>query len=869
MVLLERETQLAELQAGLVEARRGRGSLALVSGEAGIGKTALVERFARRHGRRQGRRQGEGFRLLWGASDPLFTPRPLGPLHDMAPHLGDEVQEMLRSEAPRPQVFSAVLDVFRRRPTLAIFEDVHWADEGTFDLLRLLGRRVSQTSTFLVLTYRDDELDARHPLHILLGDLATSANTRRIPLPPLSPQAVQELALDKELDPAALHQQTGGNPFYVTEVLAGPESGIPPTVRDAVLARVARLSPSGLAVLEAAAVIGERMPPWLLAAVTGAEAPAAEECMAVGMLHSQQDGLLFRHELARQVVLASISPPRRQVLHRLVLDAMQSSPETRHDLARLAHHAEAAGDPTAILTYAPRAARQASAAGAHRGAVSLYELALRYAEAWPPADQAEMLDRYARELEFVARRHLALSARRSAVELWSQTDNTLKYGASLANLAFSHYLVGELDAAQQTIASALEALEALPASRALSRAYNTRALLCLADMEHRQGVAFAEKALELAEQLGDTRRIPWFQETLGFCWVYLDHVQGIRHLERGQAAAREIDLTERVANGYSNLTSLYIEFHQFERAEEYLSQGLAYAQEHDFIFSRLYLLAWGAYLNVLRGRWRAAEKALHEVLEGPHSTLHSQGSALIAQGRLRARRGDPGAEAALNEALEILSKLGFRQREGMIRAARAERAWLAGDPHQTRAEARAVYAVALDQRHPWVAGELAFWRWKAGDDVQLPEWLAEPYRMQIQGDWRAAAGAWETLGCPYERARALLEGDTAARIQALKIFERLEARPAADALRERLHSEGVRDLPGRPNVETRAHPFGLTPRQAEVLELLTEGLTNAEIGARLHISPRTAGHHVSAILAKLNVDSRHEAAELARQLPST
>ncbi len=281
----------------------------------------------------------------------------------------------------------------------------------------------------------------------------------------------------------------------------------------------------------------------------------------------------------------------------------------------------------------------------------------------------------------------------------------------------------------------------------------------------------------------------------------------------------------------------------------------------------MFLLAWRAQLHLLQGRWQAAEADIAEVLERPATFIVSRGPALMALGRLRARRGEPGAEAALDESLEVMSMLGYRQREGVLRGARAEAAWLAGDPGRMLAEAQAVYERAVQQRQPWMTGELAFWRWRAGEAVEMPDWVARPYALQIAGDWQGAAAAWEDLGCPYEQARALGDGDPQARLQALQIFDQLGARPAATALRTQLAADGITDLPRKPRKATRANPFGLTRRQGEILALLIENLTNAEIAARLHISPKTVDHHVSAVLAKLSVQSRREAAELARRSP--
>ena len=785
----------------------------------------------------------------------------------MAPQMFEKIRELLASEGSSPQVFEAMLSELQRQPVIVIIEDVHWADEATLDLLRFISRRVQQTSALLILTYRDDELGQRHPLRGLLGDLASSPATWRIPLAPLSEKAVRRLVGDQNVDAAVLHSQTGGNPFYVTEVLANSQSGIPPSIRDAVLARTAKLSASGYAVLEAAAIIGKRVEPWLLAAAAGAEAPAAEECIAVGMLRAQNDELVFRHELARQTVLASLSPPRRQVLHQLVLDSMKSSSVLRKNLARLAHHAEAAGDRDEILACAPAAARQASAAGAHRAAAMLYKLALKHAEDLPFETQAELWREYAVECDVTEQRSTAIDAYRRSADLWKEAGNPLKYANSLGSLALLLHLVGEAEEAEQVNDTAIRILEQLPPNRALAHAYNSQAVLFLARMENQRGVVLAEKAITLVEQLPDQSLLPRLYETLGLCWLHLDHEKGIELLERSLDMGIEFGQAMRTANSYANLSSVYVEFQQFEAAEACLSSGLIYAAERDLEFARLYMLAWQAQLHLLQGRWDEARRSVENILQVPGTSIGTLGPALMVLGRLRARQGDPGAIDALDELLELLFKLGFRQREGLVRAARAEAAWLASDPERALGEAWVVYERAVQQRHPWGAGELAFWRWKAGDAVDIPEWVARPYALQIGGNWQVAAEAWERLGCPYEQARALSDGDGEAQMAALAIFERLGARPSADALREKLQATGRLNLPARPHAATRDNPFGLTARQLEILGLLIEDLTNAQIAERLHISPKTVDHHVSAVLGKLDVTSREAAADLARQHP--
>ena len=248
MELLERASFLRTLDEYVGEARGGDGRLVLVSGEAGMGKTALLEEFKRR---------STGTRWLWGACDGLLTPRPLGPLFDIAAQAGGELDDLCQQDAPRDRLFTAFLAELSSPAagTVAVIEDVHWADEATLDLLSFAGRRLSRTRSLLVATYRDDELADDHPLRIVLGDLATQRATRRMRLPPLSKEAVGALAGKRGVDVGELYRVTGGNPFYVSEIVAAG-SAVPPNVRDVVAARLARLGPGPRRAVEAAAVIG-------------------------------------------------------------------------------------------------------------------------------------------------------------------------------------------------------------------------------------------------------------------------------------------------------------------------------------------------------------------------------------------------------------------------------------------------------------------------------------------------------------------------------------------------------------------------------------------------------------------------------------
>ena len=852
MDLLERAPLLEELSGFRQEASRHHGLLTLVAGEAGVGKSVFVRCFCQS--------VESSARVFIGMCDPLSTPKPLEPLLDIAAVMGGKLERLMETEN-RDAIFRGFLAALQhtKEPAVVVFEDVHWADEATLDLLRFLGRRLHTTHTLLVATYRDDEVGPKHPLRVVLGDLATSRIMRRLSLSPLSESAVQTLAEGTALDPAELHRQTGGNPFYVTEVLASGAGGIPATVSDAVLARAARLSPEGRTVLDAAAVIGSRIEPWLLFEIAGAQLEAAEECLAIGMLRAQGEVFSFRHELAREAVYEALPLQRKLSLHKGVLELLHSS--SPDDLAMLAHHAEAAGDRDAVLEYAPKAARRAAQLSAHREAAAQYARALRFAETLPPPERAELLEAYAGECNIIDQKAEAIEARQEAIEIWKTLGNRLREGANLSRLAPVLVHTGRNDEADFASRRAVQVLESMPPTRELAQAYSTEGGLRMLDRDNAEAVIWCERALSLAETLADSELRVMIYNALGTAQLMAgDDEPGVANLLKSAKLALEGGSIERAAAALGNLGSGSGELYKLARAERYLKQTIALASEHDLDFFRFYSTAWLALTYLHQGRWREATDTALSVTQRPNVAAISRMMALVALGRVRSRRGDPEAWTVLDEALELARPTRTLQRLAPVRAARAEASWLAGDPPKTLEEARAVYDLALHHRHPWFIGELAYWRWKAGDLQQAPQEAVKPFALQITSDWRAAAVEWQHLNCPYEAARALAEsGDENALKQALATFEDLGAGPAATAATKRLQELGVRGIPRGPRPSTRANPANLTAREVEVLELLGEGLSNPEIAGKLHRSTKTIGHHVSSILAKLEVQSRTEA----------
>jgi DNA-binding CsgD family transcriptional regulator/tetratricopeptide (TPR) repeat protein len=854
MELLERERCLADLAEWLGAVAERGGCIALVGGEAGIGKTALLQEFSSRQ------RDAD---VLWGACDALFTPRPLGPLHDIARQAQGALLEAVNSGANRDAVFAAALDELERGERLVVFEDMHWADEATLDLLKYLGRRIHRTRSMLAVTYRDDEVGPRHPLRFVIGDLPR-ANVRRMSLAPLSEAAVAQLARRAGRPSKGLHGITGGNPLFVTEVLAAVADTVPVTVRDAVLARAARLSPAAREIAELVCVVPGRTECWLLEEGAEPDEAGIEGCLSIGMVRFEDGSLAYRHELARRALEDSLSQARRQSLHARVLLILAARPGI--PAARLAHHADGARDPKEVLHFAPIAAAHAASVGAHREAALHYQLALRYAQDLSPDECARLQEQLSYECYLTGQNELGIQAQRSAMEIWRALGQRVKEGAALRWLSRLSWFAGSREEASRYNAEAVTTLESLPPSPELAMAYCNRADLDLEAHEADSAIEWARRAIELAELWANDEVLSHALNTLGTVRLIVGDVSGWADLNRGLQLALAGGLQEQVARAYTNLSAMAVSRRQYDLASGYFCAGLAYCDERDLDSHGPYILAYRARMRFERGEWHGASQDVEAVLRHPRTTPVTRIPALRTLGHLRIRRGDPDASSPLNEARALAGPMPELQRIGTLAAVCAEAAWLAGDREGVLREVQPAYELARRQRDPRMIGELAAWLWRVGALGQPPTDMAEPYALEISGDRQGAARAWKALGCPYEHAILLAwHGAESEQRDALAILDQLGAAPAAQALRKQMRMQGVRGVPRGSRMSTRSNPHGLTERETEILGLLSEGLRNSVIAKRLFVSTKTVDHHVSAILAKLGVPSRAVAIAMTRR----
>jgi DNA-binding CsgD family transcriptional regulator/tetratricopeptide (TPR) repeat protein len=855
MRLLEREESLGSLATYAREARRGDGRLVLVAGEAGVGKSALVERF-----------QSElpGARWSWGACDGLFTPRPLGPLFDLAAQLGGELEALCRAGAAREELFGALLRQVSEPGTLdvVVVEDVHWADEASVDLLRFLGRRLADAPVLLVATYRDEDLAADDPLRAALGELVRQRPTRRIELAPLSADAVRRLAGSSGLDAAELYRLTGGNPFYVTEVLQAGMSEVPAAARDAVLARGARLGGKAREVLDAAALVGTRSELRLVESVTSCSPPALDEVLGSGLLAEDDTWLKFRHELTRLAVEQAIPAYRRRAIHARILAALQAL--GCEDDARMAFHAEAAGDGEAVLRYATSAGHLAAGLASHQEAAAQFQRALRFAAGADRATAAALYDDLAREAALIDRWQDAADANEHALALWRELGNQLREGAAMRRLSRTMWRLCRGPDSIAAAESALKILQPLGPSVELAWAYANFAGTRMVNNEHDEAIGLAKRAQAIAESLGVLEVLSDALNTEG-CALVGKGGDGIGRLHQALQIAISSGLQEQAGRAFVNFDGIYCQQRRFAEAERSFAEGIAYCDDHDMATYATCLRGGRAIAWERTGRWDEAV-TLGEQLLGIAASPVNRLIPLLSLGRIRARRDDSRAWESLDEAAATADGIAEPQYIIPARLARAEAYWLEGKQDLARSEAELADDVA-GSGDAWERGEVAAWLRRTGSERSPRGQLAGPYQRQVEGDADQAAQLWTGLGCPYEAALALHDAtDEAALREAVRIFTQLGASPAVQLTRQKMRRLGIRSIPAGPRTATRAHPLGLTRREREVLDLICAGHTNAEIAAKLFISVKTVDHHVSAVLAKLDAPNREIAASHAARL---
>jgi DNA-binding CsgD family transcriptional regulator len=703
----------------------------------------------------------------------------------------------------------------------------------------------------VVITVRDGEPGDGSTAE-LLGRISAHSSTRRIALEPLSERAVRALVPDQDAE--ELVELTGGNPFYLGEVLALGSADVPPSVADVVRARMLHHSAPAQRILAAASILGRPAPASTFASVAGTAATHVDECVASGTLVAVDRGFAFRHELTRRAVEQSLPQVQSAELHRIALLALE---QNGADVAELTHHAFGAGDGSGVLRYAPTAGRIAAEASAHREAVIQFRRALAYADQLDATAQADLEEAAAESL--------------SVRDEWIEAEQ--------------HWL--------RTIALRRELDDPVALVRCLRRYAACAWRLCRGGQYHllveeafgliRDVEDCAEKALVMYgrandEELDAGTRAEALAECIRVADVLGDEVVTGRALLISAFADSEngiIDfslLEEALACGlrsgdagltactYVNLYETAIDQLMLDTYADRYDEALAYCFDHEQHTYSVCLRGARVMALTRRGHYaQAIELGLSTAAENisPINRMH----VMLGLSLAGLRSGHADARNWLDRAWELGSANDESFWLVQIASSAAQAAWLTGDDALVDGRAWSAYRRG-ENVDPWMQGDLVTWLKLLGHDVTAARAYPGPNGYGATGDYAEAAAAWRTLDCPFEEAAMLTAlGDPASLQHALDLMVGTGSAPGVTRVRRMLAETGIRVPTQRgPRAATLEHPAGLTAREAEVLELLAQHLTNAEIAERLVLSPRTVDRHVSAVLAKLGVSRRSEAA---------
>lgn len=871
-MFLERDDNLEQLLQQCQRAHDGRGAIVLLGGEAGIGKTTLLEHFRRR--------VGPQIKVLWGGCDALFTPRPLGPLHDMAPHLGDKISQHLSEGVQSSQLYATLLKELEQssRASVLIFEDAHWADIATLDLLKYLGRRISLLPVLMVISFRNDEVGEEHPLTKVLGELP-SAYTTRMDLQTLSKSAVEAMGIPPGYTLNDLYSITNGNPFFVTELLHyrhQPSAVIPASIKDAVSARLTTLSSGERNLLETISVIPGSVSMGLLNYLF----PDNGETLAMAcvgrnlLLIDNVDTLKFRHELARLANLAHLSNTRQKQLHGQVLTALINYHEALQKplpYDQLVHHAAGAFDAEHVLEYAPKAATIAASVGAHSEAAAHLATALQFVNKADSTTAAQLYEDWAYEAALALRiDDEVLEARRHAITLWRALDRPEKVGENLRWLSRMHWYRGEAAEADHYADEAIRILESTPQSSQHAMAYSLRSQLHMLNDRMSDAIHWGEQALELANKYQDIEVQVHALNNIGTAKIFRGNTEGIPLLKQSLTLALQEGLHEHAARVYTNLAEYGVEFKDFALAEDILAKGIAYNNQHDLFPWMTYQMGRLALLRLEQGRLHDAETIAEGILSRKNLTLLMRLPSLAVLAKVRMRLGHEKAYDLLSEALN--NSIATEEFQHIVpnRLSMVEFAWLENNINMAQDQLQQLAAIGADNMHSWRVGEIALWSHRLQCSVpdEFFNELPEPVALELKGEHFTAAAKWRGLGLPYNAALCLMQVQDNAIVkqaitEAQTLLEPMDANKALNKLKTWANQVGLSDkIPKTrrgPYKAAKNHPLGLTKREQQILTLVTQGASNKEISTTLSRSQRTIEHHVSSILGKLNASSRMEA----------
>jgi DNA-binding CsgD family transcriptional regulator len=861
MELIERTGFLTILQSHFKTVAKGEGHCVFVTGEAGIGKTSLVKAFCKE--------LTDDASIYVGTCDALFTPRPLAPLYDILFQMRNDLSQMNPDIDDRPSFFTKFLQEINNQKgtTILIFEDIHWADEATLDFIKFLARRITMVRCLFILTYRDNEIHTRHPLRTVLGQLNPGSFTR-MQLPPFTKEAVDKLAKEKGYNGENIYSVTGGNPFYVNEILAGYSAGVPDNIKDSILSVYNRLDENTKRIWELLSVMPTGFQLNELEMMEPQFAESIENCLDTKILIIDKGTIFFKHELYRRTVESSLSPLLRIALHKKILSLLLDSFELNGKIEQIIHHAKNANDYDLVIKYAPDAARQAASVGAHVESAKLYLSAIEYYQGNDADLLISIFEGYAYECYLTNQIKEAIIYTGRALNLWKKKNELGKIGNAMRFLSRLWWFDGNRKQAESFARQAIDVLKDQPACSAKAMAYSNMSQLKMLSDEPEECIHWGNKAIAMAKELGDDEILSHALNNVGDVQIRITATwkDGLALLQESLAIALNNSYHEHAARAYTNIAHNGILTRQYGVALENIDAGIRYCEERDLDSWTTYLLSSRARMLLDTGKWKEADRLSNELLHDECVSPLVRMIALVITGTIQMRKGDDGAFSILQEAISIA--MGTMELQRIIPAlvAAMECEWITGRefiPHEVLDE---TIKMTKHMGNRYENAEFAYWLRKARRIQLSTRETFEGFEMFDRVSAYKAAQLWEKAGCPYHHALALYEGSDDDKKRAITIIHDLGADAVYEKLKMEMRSSGIRSIPRGMRKSTQSNPASLTDRELDVLQLLNQGMQNKEIAAALFISAKTVDHHISSILFKLDVNTRVKAVQEAVRL---
>ena len=861
MELIEREKLLALLETHFSSVADGEGHCLFVNGEAGIGKTALIKAFCKQH--------AEDSLVYRGACDALLTPRPLAPLYDILWQVNKDRWSVAPALEDRSALFINFLQELsaKKDPVLIVFEDIHWADEGTLDFMKFFAKRISQLRCLFILTYREEELHSRRMLRNVLGELPADSFTK-ITVTPLSKLAVEKMAAEKGYSGEDVYTITGGNPFYVNEILASYSPGVPDTIKDSILAVYERQKEGTKHAWEICSVIPGGIEIGRFAKLKASWDEAMDHCFAMNVIIIQNNKIVFKHELYRRTIEESLAPSKRVTLNKMILDLFLESFEENEEIERIVHFAKNADEYQLVAHYAPIAAARSACVGAHLEAARLYHCAIEYYR----GDDSDMLIRfyesYAYECYLTNQIGEAISYTVKSLDLWKEKNDTEKTGNSLRLLSRLWWLESNQDKSETFARQAIELMNDSRSSPVKAMVFSNMSQIKLLSDQYEECISWAEKAIAVAREVSDDESLSHALNNIGSVYMNIpsSKQQGVDMLQQSLEIALNNSFHEHAARAYANLAGNAVQLKDYTFAKNILDKGIAYCEDRDLYSWRLNMLSLKALVHLETGEWDKAYRIADQLLRIEDEPRAFKINALLVAGKIKMRTGNAHALPLLLEAKSRAFNTTELQRIIPSLTALLECEWLTGKTYIEDEELDWPIR-SLEQSIDRVEkSELAFWLLKARKQQVPFKELTEGYKTNTVANAQKAAAFWRKSGCSYAEALALFDGNEEDKKNALLIFQQLGASAIAEKIKMEMRAEGIKKIPRGLRESTKTNPAQLTNRELDIIRLLQKAIQNKEIASTLFISPKTVDHHISNIFFKLDVNSRSKAVTEAIRL---